>query len=55
MDAKLAAMGDEAKVTFGPFGFDAFIPGWRTVWIADPDGNAIELMEYRHSSLQIAG
>ena len=23
-------------------------------WIADPDGNSIELMEYGHSSLQIA-
>ena len=45
MDAKLAAMGDEAKVTFGPFGFDAFIPGWRTVWIADPDGNIVEISQ----------
>ncbi len=24
-------------------------------WISDPDGNAIELMEYRHSSLQLSG
>ena len=27
----------------------------RQAWIADPDGNAIELMEYGHSSLQLAG
>lgn len=25
----------------------------RQAWIADPDGNAIELMEYTHSSLQL--
>ena len=24
-------------------------------WIADPDGNAIELMEYGYSSLQLSG
>lgn len=24
-------------------------------WITDPDGNAIELMEYGHSSLQLSG
>jgi len=27
----------------------------RQAWIADPDGNAIELMEYGHSSLQLTG
>ena len=27
----------------------------RQAWIADPDGNVIELMEYSFSSLQIAG
>jgi len=27
----------------------------RQAWIADPDGNAIELMEYGPSSLQLAG
>ena len=31
-------MGEAARVTLGPLDFDAFIPGWRTVWIADPDG-----------------
>jgi glyoxylase I family protein len=43
VDAKLAEMGSDARVTHGPFGFDDFIPGWRSVWIADPDGNVIEL------------
>ena len=27
----------------------------RQAWIADPDGNAIELMEYSYSSLQLSG
>lgn len=27
----------------------------RQAWIADPDGNAIELMEYGHTSLQLTG
>ena len=27
----------------------------RQAWIADPDGNEIELMEYGHSSLQLTG
>jgi glyoxylase I family protein len=45
VDAKLAEMGAAAKVTLGPFGFDAFIPGWRTVWVTDPDGNIIEISQ----------
>jgi lactoylglutathione lyase len=27
----------------------------RQAWIADPDGNAIELMEYSYSSFQLSG
>ena len=27
----------------------------RQAWIADPDGNQIELMEYGHNSLQLTG
>jgi glyoxylase I family protein len=23
--------------------FDAFIPGWRSVWVADPEGNIVEI------------
>lgn len=45
VDAKLAAMGSDAKVTLGPLSFDDFIPGWRGVWIADPDGNIIEISQ----------
>jgi glyoxylase I family protein len=45
VDAKLAEMGADAKITAGPMGFDAFIPGWRTVWVADPDGNIVEISQ----------
>lgn len=45
VDAKLAAMGAAAQVTLGPMSFDAFIPGWRTVWVADPEGNVVEISQ----------
>jgi glyoxylase I family protein len=45
VDATLAAMGGDVTVTLGPLDFDAFIPGWRTVWVADPDGNIIEISQ----------
>ncbi len=43
VDAKLAEMGDDAKITLGPLNFDEYIQGWRTVWLADPDGRIIEI------------
>ncbi len=45
VDEKLKEMGGDAKITLGPFEFDAFIPGWKTVWIADPEGNIIEISQ----------
>ena len=45
VDATLAEIGDHAPVSFGPFSFDSFIPGWRTVWIRDPDGNIVEISQ----------
>jgi glyoxylase I family protein len=42
VDATLAAMGDEARVTLGPQN-SQFIPGMRVVWLADPEGNIVEL------------
>jgi glyoxylase I family protein len=45
VDAKLAEMGSAAVITLGPFSFDAFIPGWRTVWLSDPEGNIIEVSQ----------
>jgi glyoxylase I family protein len=45
VDAKLAELGESVKITLGPLNFDDYIPGWRTAWIADPDGRIIELSE----------
>ncbi len=45
VDAQLAAMGEEAVVTLGPLAFDDFIPGWRTVWLRDPDGTIVEVSQ----------
>lgn len=45
VDAKLADMGDAARVTLGPMDFDDFIPGWRTVWVSDPEDNIVEISQ----------
>ena len=45
VDDTLAAMGSDAKITLGPMDFDAFIPGWRTVWVADPEGGIVEISQ----------
>lgn len=45
VDAKLAELGEAAKITLGPLSFDDYIPGWRTAWISDPDGRIVELSE----------
>ncbi len=45
VDAKLAEMGSDARVTLGPLDFNDFIPGWRTVWVADPDGLIVEISQ----------
>jgi glyoxylase I family protein len=45
VDSTLKAMGADARITQGPLDFGAFIPGWRTVWVADPDGNIVEISQ----------
>jgi glyoxylase I family protein len=45
VNAKLAEMGDDAKITLGPLDFNDYISGWRTVWIADPDGRIVEISQ----------
>jgi glyoxylase I family protein len=45
VDAFLAGMGDAADVSLGPLGFDEVIPGWRTVWLRDPDGVVVEVSQ----------
>jgi glyoxylase I family protein len=43
LDAKLAEMGEDAKITLGPLDMGGFIPGMRVAWITDPEGNIVEL------------
>jgi glyoxylase I family protein len=45
LDAALRGLGEAADLTLGPLDFSAFIPGWKTAWIADPDGVVIELSQ----------
>ncbi len=45
VDAKLAELGDAVTTTLGPFDFDGWLKGWRGVWVADPEGNIIELAQ----------
>jgi glyoxylase I family protein len=45
VDAFLAELGDEAPVSLGPLDFSDFIPGWRTVWLLDPDGVIVEVSQ----------
>jgi glyoxylase I family protein len=43
LDAKLAEMGDDARITLGPLDMSEFIDGMRVAWISDPEGNIVEL------------
>jgi glyoxylase I family protein len=43
LDAKLAELGDEGPITLGPIDFGDFVPGMRTAWVRDPEGNIVEL------------
>ena len=45
VDAKLAEMGGDARITLGPLDFGEVIPGWRTAWVADPEGNIVEISQ----------
>jgi glyoxylase I family protein len=45
VDDFLAAAGGSLPLTLGPLAFDEFIPGWRTVWVRDPDGVIVEVSQ----------
>lgn len=45
VDAKLAELGDQVTPSLGPLDFDSFIPGWRTAWVKDPEGNIVEITQ----------
>lgn len=42
-------MSSDARITLGSMSLDDIIPGWRTVWVADPEGNVVEISQgYRN-------
>ncbi|MGE7439133.1 VOC family protein [Kitasatospora sp. NPDC001175] len=45
LDAFLSAADGSFDVSLGPLGFDEHIPGWRTVWVTDPDGVVVEVSQ----------
>ena len=45
VDKKIEEMGEDALVTLGPLEFDDFIPGWKTAWLKDPEGNIVEITQ----------
>ncbi|MFC4035635.1 VOC family protein [Streptomyces polygonati] len=45
VDAFLAQADGQLPVSLGPLSFDAFIPGWKTVWVTDPDGMVVEVSQ----------
>jgi glyoxylase I family protein len=44
VDKKLTEINSPV-INLGPLDFDSYIPGWRTVWILDPDGRVIEISQ----------
>ncbi|WP_328537681.1 VOC family protein [Streptomyces sp. NBC_00344] len=56
VDVFLGRAEGQLPVTLGPLSFDEFIPGWRTVWVSDPDGVVIEVSQgYTDQSPQELG
>ncbi|MCX3060162.1 antibiotic biosynthesis monooxygenase [Streptomyces beihaiensis] len=45
LDAFLKAADGRLDVTLGPLSFDAVVPGWRAIWVRDPDGLVVEIAE----------
>jgi len=45
LEAFLAKVGQDIPVSLGPLEFDAFIPGWHSVWLIDPDGVIVEVSQ----------
>lgn len=45
LDGFLSRVPGELEVSLGPLAFDEFIPGWRTVWVKDPDGVIVEISQ----------
>ncbi|MFI5531476.1 VOC family protein [Kitasatospora sp. NPDC051853] len=41
----LSGLDEDVPVSLGPLSFDDFIPGWRSIWLTDPDGVVVEVSE----------
>jgi glyoxylase I family protein len=48
VDGFIAGLDGEVSATLGPLDFQDFIPGWRTVWLPDPDGVIVEVSQGYH-------
>lgn len=45
LDGFLKEMGAAAKLTQGPIDLGGILPGWKAVWLADPDGRIVEVAQ----------
>ena len=45
IETTVQSMGSAAAISLGPLDFSDFIPGWKTVWLKDPDGNIVEISQ----------
>jgi glyoxylase I family protein len=45
LTAFLEWVGDQIPVSLGPLAFDSVIPGWRSIWLTDPDGVVVEVSQ----------
>jgi glyoxylase I family protein len=45
LQAFLDRMDGQVPVSLGPLEFDDFIPGWRSIWLTDPDGVVVEVSQ----------
>jgi len=45
LDAFLRQMGDAAVITQSTVDLGNIVPGWKAVWLADPDGRIIEVCQ----------
>jgi len=48
VDNFINTLADKSIITLGPLDFDAFISGWRTVWLHDPNGHIVEVSQGYH-------
>jgi glyoxylase I family protein len=45
VDAFWREAAGELTLSLGPLAFDSVIPGWKTIWVTDPDGVVVEVSQ----------